>query len=301
MGEYMENQADDQIEGGIELADEAFIKTELKKYNITDVYISAMSDKAITLKVKNVNDKGGYKIVHEARIQVKNKRVEIEKKRKWLKRKSLRFSKAVDFEAKRIFGLLLPIEEHLISQEKIVDDEKERIKTQKETEERERIEQEEADRKKEEEEHQEKIREEQRIESERLEKIRIEQEEKEAKIKIAQDKVDAEKRIIAEQKEKEDREIRIRNEEKEMAERAKVEADQLAKRKEEEKLRVEEQAKKDEKLRLALLPDIEKLIAFARAFRAIPLPSLSTNKCHNILSNAIIHLKKAYEILTKER
>lgn len=279
------------------LKDETFIGSELKKYKITDAYISKISKRCMALKVINVDDTEGYNVVHKERIDVKNIRVGVEKKRKELKAESLKFGKAVDTEAKRITSLLLPIEEHLINQEKIVDDEKERKRTEKERLERERIEKEEAIKKQEEEARQAKIQEQQRIEFERLEKIRIEQEEKEAKIRKEQEKIEAEKRAIAEQKEKEQRE-KIRQQEIEQAKQeARIEAEKKAKREEEEKRIKEEQAKKEAALKAALMPDNEKLSAYAEKFKAIPHPSLSHEQSHQVLKNALKHLNIAYKIL----
>ena len=104
-----------------------FIKTELQKFNIADAAISKMSAEYLPLKVKGLDDKEGLKKVHDARIVIKNKRVEVEKKRKELKASSLAFGQAVDGEAKRITGLLLPIEAHLENEESIVEREKERL------------------------------------------------------------------------------------------------------------------------------------------------------------------------------
>lgn len=123
----------------IEVSKETFIETELKKYNITDAAIAKLSKENLSLAVNGVDDKEGYKIVKNARIGIKTKRVEIEKKRKDLKADSLKFGKAVDSEAKRITSLLMPIEEHLISQERIVDDEEERVKAEKIEKEKDRI------------------------------------------------------------------------------------------------------------------------------------------------------------------
>jgi len=61
-------------------------------------------------------------------MNIKGKRVEVEKTRKKLKEDALEYGRAVDGEAKRITALLAPIETYLESQEKIIDDEKARIK-----------------------------------------------------------------------------------------------------------------------------------------------------------------------------
>lgn len=304
------------------LEKESFIKSELKKYNVTDASIAELSEQSMKLKVKNVNDQNGYTIVRKARIGVKNKRCEVESKRKELKAESVSFGKKVDAEAKRITGLLAPIEEHLISQEKIVDDEKARIIAEKDRLEKERIEKEEAERKRAEEEKQAKIREEQKIEYERLEKIRIEmgkrdaelkaekeslekeQKEEELKIREAQEQIEVEKRAIIAQKEKEAQEkqglIEVEKAKSEAIEKARIEAEQKAKREVEAERIAKEREKADEQLRLAMLPDKEKLSALAKAIEAIPMPALSHGQSHGILKEAKDYLVKACIVLRKK-
>ena len=105
-----------------------FIKTELQKFNVADAVIAKMSADYLPLKVKGLDDREGFKKVHDARIVVRDIRIEVEKKRKQLKESSLRFGQAVDGEAKRINKLLSPIETHLENEESIVEREKERLR-----------------------------------------------------------------------------------------------------------------------------------------------------------------------------
>ncbi len=291
-----------------EVAEESYVVSELKKYGITDVAINRLSDQYMSMSVDGPGDQENYKIVHQARIDIKGKRVDVEKKRKELKAESLAFGRAVDTEAKRITSLLCPIEDHLASQEKIVDDEKARIKEEKERLEKERIEKEEAERKRVEEENQAKIRAEQKVEFDRLERIRLKQEEKERKlqeeqnkIKADQAKIEAEKQAIEDQKRKEERDyqrkLEIEKAQKEAAERARIEAEQKAERDVEEKRLAEERAKNAETLRLALLPDLEKLSSLAVTIERISFPSLTHKRSYEILSNAKKHLVIACDIL----
>src|SRR3989337_4027719 len=108
------------------------IEQELKRFDIAEAVISQWSKDYMMLTVSGLDDKDGYKAVKEARLTVKGKRVEIEKKRKELKEDSLRFGRAIDTEAKRITALLEPIETHLQTQEDVIDKEKERIKQEAE-------------------------------------------------------------------------------------------------------------------------------------------------------------------------
>ena len=109
-----------------------FIKTELQKFNVADAVISQMATEYMPLKVSGIEDKIGLKKVHDARMVIKGKRIEVEKKRKELKESSLRFGQAVDGEAKRITKLLSPIETHLENEESIVEKEKERLQVEAE-------------------------------------------------------------------------------------------------------------------------------------------------------------------------
>jgi len=101
---------------------------ELIKFPVADAAIAELSAKYLPLKVSGVNDQQGLVAVHEARMDIKNRRVAVEKTRKELKADALAFGNKVDAEAKRLTGLLTPIESHLEEQEAIVTKEKERLK-----------------------------------------------------------------------------------------------------------------------------------------------------------------------------
>ena len=121
------------------MVEQNMITTALKEYNVPDAAIAKYRQDYLSLTVKGVEDKEGYDLCHAARMEVKGKRVEVEKTRKKLKEDALEYGRAVDKEAKRITALLAPIEEHLLAQEKIVDDEKARIKAEAEAKEAARI------------------------------------------------------------------------------------------------------------------------------------------------------------------
>ena len=108
------------------------ISKALQEYNLPDEAIALLNKDYMALAVKGVDDKEGYKLCHDARMDIKSRRVEVEKTRKKLKEDALVYGKAVDTEAKRITAMLEPIESHLEAQEKIVDDEKARIKAEDE-------------------------------------------------------------------------------------------------------------------------------------------------------------------------
>lgn len=111
----------------------------VKQFNITDAAIEKMKKEYLSLSIDGLDDKDGYKKVHEARMDVKSKRVEVDKMRKDLNSDALAYQRAVNGEAKRITELLEPIEAHLTAEEKKIDDEKERLKAEAERKEQEKL------------------------------------------------------------------------------------------------------------------------------------------------------------------
>ena len=99
---------------------------DLISFSVADVAIAELSAKYMPLKVNGLNDLAGLAAVHDARMEVKGLRVDVEKKRKELKADALEYGRKVDGEAKRITALLEPIEAHLEAEESIVVKEKER-------------------------------------------------------------------------------------------------------------------------------------------------------------------------------
>lgn len=97
-------------------------------FPVADAAIAEMRERYMPLKIVGVNDKAGYAMVRQARLEVKNKRCDVENRRKELKADALEWGRKVDAEAKRLTAMLAPIEEHLESQEKAHDAEKDRIK-----------------------------------------------------------------------------------------------------------------------------------------------------------------------------
>ncbi|KKL61113.1 hypothetical protein LCGC14_2198570 [marine sediment metagenome] len=270
----------------VEIAQDSFTATELKKYNITDKQIADMSKHAMTLKVKDVNDKAGCKIVHDARIVVKHLIIGVEDTRTGLKAKSRKFDRDVDGEAKRIVALLLPIRDYLASQEKIVEDEKIRIKVEKARQAKERLEKEEAERMRIWEEEQDKIKAEQEKEAKRLEVIREEQEAKELQIWEEKQILDAEKREFEEKQE--------------AAEKA-IENERIRVWEEKEKKRLaDEKEKEAEELRIKMLPDNELLEAFASTIEELKIPKVKYAGSITKLAKAGLFLNEACETLRDE-
>jgi uncharacterized membrane protein YqiK len=269
--------------------DEKTLSTELQKFSVTDAAIAKAKKNYMVLTISGLEDAEGYKLVHESRMKVKSKRVEVEKTRKELKADALAYGKAVDARAKEITTQLEEIENYLYTQEKVIDDEKEAIRTKakREQEEKERIEREriEAERQAE----IDRINKEQEVERLRLAEIERKQEEERRKIKEEQERLDREKRrleeIERERKHREELEITC----KEAVEKNKKEAELQAERDrqaeliraENERLAAIEKEKKTqvEKERIeAAKPDIERLMEYADRISVTEVPAMSTKE-----------------------
>ena len=96
------------------------IEKALATYSPSDAAIAELRANYMPLTVKDESDKEGYALVRAARLDIKEKRVVIEKCRVGLKEGALRYGQAVDAEARRLTNLLTPIEAHLKQQEDIV-------------------------------------------------------------------------------------------------------------------------------------------------------------------------------------
>ena len=271
------------------MVEQNMIETALQEYKVTDAAIAKYKQEYMPLVVKDINDKEGYDLCHAARMEVKEKRVAVEKTRKKLKEDSLEYGRAVDKEAKRITALLEPIEAHLLTQEKVIDDELERkrqalINAKLE---------EEAAAKRAEEEHLAKVRSDQEVEAKRLEAIAREQAEREAKIKEAEAAIEREKQRvideeIARKKKIQDEKDKAEAEKKrkEELEEAKKEAAAKALKDAEEKRIKEEKAKaeKAEKERIAAekkaakAPDKVKILLIADTLDKIMTPDVKTDE-----------------------
>ena len=290
-----------------------FIETELAKYDLPSAKIAELKDKYLNAIVKDVDDKGNYEFCKAGHQEIKVLRVNIDKRRVELKRSSLEFGRAVDGEARRLSKEIEEIEQHLYIQRKVVEDEKERIRKEKEA--AIRLEEEKK----------------QREEQERLDAIRKEQEAKELEIKEAQEKIEAEKKAIEEEKLRIQRENeRIEREKKEAEERrlqaieeeklrkekekqraielekAKKEAAEAARkkaiedvlRKEAEMKQKAEQEEREAKRLEALKPDLEKLRTLVDMIESFEFPEVKDDSAKMVLNNAKQNmLKIAREIM----
>lgn len=104
--------------------------TSVIEYDVTTAAIEQMRSIYMNLTIKDLDDKEGFAQVHSARMQVKAKRVAVEKRRKEYKADLIRRGKEIDDKAKAIFVLLEPIELHLEAEEGKITAEKARLKAE---------------------------------------------------------------------------------------------------------------------------------------------------------------------------
>jgi DNA repair exonuclease SbcCD ATPase subunit len=101
--------------------------TRVIKYPVADAAIDELAEKYLPLTIKGVDDKEGFEACDAARKDVKKIRSTVEATRKELKADALEYGRKVDAEAKRLKGLLEPIENHLTNQVDAIKAEKKRI------------------------------------------------------------------------------------------------------------------------------------------------------------------------------
>lgn len=283
--------------------------TPIVEYSVSDAAIEQLRNRYTGLTIQNTAD---YERVRVGIGEVRDIRVQVEKTRVELKADALAYGRKVDTEAKRITGLLLEIEEPLKLEKAKVDDEKARVKREKEEAEQRRIDEEirvkweaeEAAAKAE----RDRIAAEQAQENARLqaerEKLEADRKALEAEQlrqqavideqnRIAQAKLDEEAAKLKAEREKLARE-QFEREAKGRAEadaRAKVEREAA-----EKKAREEREAEERERL-AALAPDREKLVALADAIAQLSTPAVNSSEAMHYLDRAQDHLNQAIEIL----
>lgn len=86
---------------------------QLSDFNPTKADVLALVEKSKGLRINGVNDKTGYEQVHAARMNLKNKRIEIEKKSKDLRADAQKFNKDVLALEHDLTDLIDPAEKEL--------------------------------------------------------------------------------------------------------------------------------------------------------------------------------------------
>lgn len=257
--------------------------------------------KAKTISVTDATQIDLMQGAREARLALRTIRVNVEKKHTELKADALKYSQILDKVKRSLVGLIEPIEEHLLEQEKFAEYQEEQRKIE--------------------------------IRTARIEKLspymsavdtmnfpladmseeafnnmlngyKLANEAKENEAKAQQTlreeqqkRDEAErKRLAAEneklRKEKEQQEAKLK---KEREERQKLEREAEAKRIEEENKKKQEQAAKR---KAARAPDKDKLLTYAHELGQVKVPNVSDDEAHKILANAIDLIAKVQNYLT---
>lgn len=115
------------------------IKHELAKFNVADQAIAALKEQYGALTIEGQDDKKGYEAVKKAWNDVRSKRTGLEKKGKELRGNFTVITKAIGDEEKRLIELISPLEDDLYTKWKAIDDEKERVKKEREEAEQKRL------------------------------------------------------------------------------------------------------------------------------------------------------------------
>ena len=110
--------------------------TQLIEYGVADVAIRDLAQKYAGMQIV---DTASYQTVVGGIREVRGLRIQVETKRKELKKDALEWGRKVDTEAKRITGMLAPIEDELKEVKGVEDDRKTAIREKKERIERERV------------------------------------------------------------------------------------------------------------------------------------------------------------------
>jgi len=263
---------------------------ELVKYNVTDAALQQYRDEFLPLTINGIDDHEGYDKVKDARLFIKGERVNVEKRRVEFKADALEYGRAVDAEAKRITASLVEVEGHLEAEQRKIDDEKARIKFEREQREKlparvqalsnigEAVDESVllklndagfADLLN-------------RLTAEKLERQRLAQEKIEREQRAEQDRIDAEKKAIEqarlEAEREKQRQAELEQAKKEAAEQARLDAEREAQRKETARLEAERQAKAEAERIEAEKPDKEKLADLSIRILNFPLPEVSTKR-----------------------
>jgi chromosome segregation ATPase len=273
--------------------------TVLVKYDVDEAALALVREKCATL---TCDTPAGYEEVRVAIGNLRTTRTKIEKRRVELKADALAYGRLVDTEAKRVTALVTEIESPLQAKKDAIDNEAARLKAEEDAAKLKAIQDEidannaakEAEAKA--------IRdaEEARIAAERaalaVERAAMEAEraKAEAARKAEQDRIDAEQRQVAEAQRVEREALEATRREIEQALQAadRAEFERQAKMQAEKDAAERVERERVEKLRrdaelAAMLPDLEKVKAFAAEIRALAAPQVKSKKVADVLTIAI--------------
>lgn len=106
------------------------MELNIEKFSPTKADLTQLAEQSKVLSINGVEDKQGYALVHEARMKLKNARVEITKVGKALRADALSFQRAVIEKEKELIAIIEPVEIELETKQNEIDKEKEMIKRQ---------------------------------------------------------------------------------------------------------------------------------------------------------------------------
>jgi chromosome segregation ATPase len=289
--------ADEQF---LEVGEEAEVAKvySLVRYEVTEADIAATRAKYAAL---SCDTKDGYEEVRLAIGFCRETRVKIESRRQDLKRAALEYGRKVDSVAKHLTGLIREIEEPLKEKKLVVDNERERVRAEKEAAEKAaleaqiRAEQEAAEAAR----RAERAAEEARLAEER-QKLEAERErlDREASaLKAQREEAAARAREEEARLERQREELRLERERQERAEferQAKIRAEEEAKvRMERERVEAEEARRREEERQAeharrieAMKPDIERVRDFGRELLTLAIPDVQAHEAREILDIA---------------
>jgi len=118
---------------------DAAIDYAVEELRQSDVVLDQIGEEYSQIVVASPQDDAGFETASTALKRMVRLRNDVEKKRKELKADSTRYGKAVDAEARRIQGLIEPIETHLKTQCDVVRLEQKRLEVEAENKRREQV------------------------------------------------------------------------------------------------------------------------------------------------------------------
>lgn len=276
--------------------------TVLVTYDVDEAALALVREKCAGLAC---DTPAGYEEVRVAIASLRDTRVKIEKRRVELKADALAYGRLVDTEAKRVTALVAAIEDPLKAKKDAVDNEKARIKAEEDAAKLKAIQDEidAANAAKEAAAKAIRDAEEARLAAERAalakerEALEAERAKAEAARKVEQDRIAAEQAVIAEaqrkQREALEAERRALDKARQDAERAEFERQAKIQAEKDAAVRVErervEKLRRDAEL-AALLPDLEKVKAFAASIRALTAPKVKSKRIAAVLVTTMAQL-----------
>ena len=121
------------------MVEENVSTTALKKFDIVEAGLAVLKSKYMVMKVEGVNDKDGAAMVHKARMDVVKRRTDTVRDGESMRADAVAFQKKVIKRVDGIVSQCKEMENHLQSEEDIVENEKKRIQAEKEAKEAARI------------------------------------------------------------------------------------------------------------------------------------------------------------------